>query len=121
LVDCERCRPVSFFDGRVPSWVEVRIFAIAPGGERIYDPAEWRNALVVIERGQVELQCLNGAQWRFARGDTLFLAGLPLRALRNDGQETALLCALSRAGDRDPPSERVDDPVGSTRRSSGMR
>jgi hypothetical protein len=93
-------QPVSFFGGQLPSWVDVRIFAIAPGGERAYRAREWRNALVVVERGQLELRSLDDTRWHFERGATLFLAGLPIRALRNNGLETALICALSRAADR---------------------
>jgi hypothetical protein len=95
-------QPVSFFSGRLPSWVEVRMFAIEPGDERIYRATEWRSALVVVERGQIELRCINDTRWRFERGATLFLAGLPVRALRNDGFETTLIAAFSRAGDRTP-------------------
>lgn len=76
------------------------MFAIDPGDERIYRATEWRNALVVVERGQIELRCLNDTRWHFERGATLFLAGLPIRTIRNDGLETALIAALSRAGDR---------------------
>jgi hypothetical protein len=93
-------QPVSFFGGRLPSWVDVRVFAVAPGEERVYRAAEWRNALVVVERGQIELRCVNGTSWHFERGATLVLAGLPIRALRNDGIETTLIAALSRAGNR---------------------
>lgn len=78
------------------------MFAIASGDERIYRAKEWRNALVVVERGQIELRCLDDSRWRFERGATLFLAGLPIRTLRNDGSETALIGTLSRAADRMP-------------------
>jgi len=96
-----RGQPVSFFGARLPAWVEARIFVIAPGGERAYQASEWRNALVVVERGQIELRGITD-RWRFDRGATLFLAGLPICALRNDGPETALICALSRVADRTP-------------------
>lgn len=75
------------------------MFAIAPGDERVYRATEWCNALVVVERGQIELRCLDDSRWHFERGATLFLAGLPIRTLRNDGPETALIGALSRATD----------------------
>jgi hypothetical protein len=104
LVDRDQDRAISFFGRRLPSWVEVRIFAIPAGRERIYDAREWRNALVVIERGEIEMHCLNGDRSRFRRGDTLFLSGLPVWALRNNGHETALLCALSRGASACEPA-----------------
>lgn len=69
---------------------------VAPGCERAYDDADWRDALVVVERGEIELESLDGEAWRFARGDILWLTGLPLRALCNRGREPALLIAVSR-------------------------
>ena len=98
----EEGRYISFFNRRLPSWVEVRIFAIAPRDERPYRASEWRSALVVVERGQVDLMGVDGTRLSFARGDTLFLSGLPIRALRNDGEQVALLSALSRAAEFAP-------------------
>jgi hypothetical protein len=76
------------------------MFAVAPGEERVYRATEWRNALVVVERGQIELRCVDDTSWHFERGATLVLAGLPIRALCNDGTETTLIAAISRAGNR---------------------
>jgi hypothetical protein len=103
----EEGRYISFFNRRLPSWVEVRIFAIAPSDERPYRASEWRSALVVVERGQVDLMGVDGTRLSFARGDTLFLAGLPIRALRNEGEQVALLSALSRAADSAPSRGRA--------------
>ena len=72
---------------------------------RVYDEAEWRDAIVVVERGEVDLECREGGHWRFRRGDALWLVGLPLRAIHNCGREPALLVAVSRA--RTPGSPRV--------------
>jgi hypothetical protein len=88
---------VSFVAKRLPSWVRLHLLAIGPGRWRAFDPEEWRGALVVVERGELEFECIDGHCWRRARGDVLFLAGLPLRVLRNDGYEIALLSAVSRA------------------------
>jgi hypothetical protein len=69
---------------------------IAPGGERAFDEADWRDAIVVVESEGVELECRGGALLRLARGDVLWLSGLPLRALHNRAREPALLVAVSR-------------------------
>jgi hypothetical protein len=74
----------------------VRVVAVAPGDERAYDEAEWRDALVLIESGEVELRGVSGASRSFGRGDLLWLENLPLRALHNPGLEPVVLVAVSR-------------------------
>lgn len=80
-----------------PLGFEVRAVEVEPGGHRIYHAAEWSDALVVVGRGEIKLECLSGATLSFTRGDLLWLTGLPLRALHNSGQEPALLVAVSRS------------------------
>jgi hypothetical protein len=75
----------------------VRVVALAPGDERAFVAAEWRDALVMVGRGEVELRGAGGTRRRFAQGDLLWLDGVPLRALHNPGDEPALLFAYSRA------------------------
>jgi hypothetical protein len=75
---------------------ELREVTVAAGGERIYDEAEWRDAVVVVARGEIELECLGGTRQCFERGAVLWLFGLPLRALRNGGADSAVLLAVSR-------------------------
>ena len=75
---------------------EVRAVAVEPGAQRIYDETEWSDALVVVRRGEIELECLGGTTRRFTSGNLVWLAGLPLRALHNRGREPALLVAISR-------------------------
>jgi hypothetical protein len=87
---------VSFIDRPVPPAFELRVVAIPPGHERAYDETEWRGALVVVERGEVELECRAGGRLQCGAGAVLWLVGLPLRALHNRGPETALLAAVSR-------------------------
>ena len=76
---------------------EVRLVAVAPGRSRAYDEPEWRDALVIVQRGQIELEGLNGSRQTFECGDVLWLAGLRLRAVHNRGREPALMVAVSRA------------------------
>ncbi len=75
---------------------DVRMVELPPGVERASHEAEWRDALVVVGVGEIELECRNGTTHRFARGDLLCLTGLSLRALHNRGDEPALLVAVSR-------------------------
>ena len=75
---------------------EVRLVRIAPGCARAYCEADWRDALVLVERGDIELRLRGGASARFRHGDVLCLAGLPVSAVYNPGGEAALLAAVSR-------------------------
>ncbi len=79
----------------VPPAFGRRVLVIAAEGARLYVAAEWRDALVVVHGGEVELERSTGARDTFLRGDILTLDGLPLRCLRNPGVEPAVLVALS--------------------------
>ncbi len=70
---------------------EHRVVSVPPGGAIDYDEADWRDALVLVVRGEIEL-----GRERFGRGSVLSLAGLPLRALHNQGAEPAELVAVRR-------------------------
>jgi hypothetical protein len=86
----------SLLRGALPSAFERREIAVEPGCVRPYDEVEWRDSLVVVEVGEIELESLNGARYRFERGSVLWLSGLPVRALRNNGADPALLAAIRR-------------------------
>jgi glyoxylate utilization-related uncharacterized protein len=73
-----------------------RVVAVPPGGARAYDEADWHDALVLVVRGEIELEARSGRRARFARGSLLSLAGLRLRALHNRGAEPAELVAVRR-------------------------
>ena len=75
---------------------DVRAVAIWPGVERAYDEDEWRDAIVFVRRGEVELECLTGERRSFESGHIVWLANLPLRALHNRGDRPALLMVVSR-------------------------
>jgi len=85
-----------------------RVFVVEPGCERPYDEAEWRDAIVLVARGEVDLEGLSGRSLRFEAGDLLWLASLPLRALANRGEERVVLVTISRQ--RAPVRERPRRP-----------
>ena len=87
---------LSFLGRRLPAAFEAREIAVSPGHESAYDEAEWKDALVVLERGEIELECVGGARQRLQRGAVVWLTGLPLSALHNHGSEVAVLVAVSR-------------------------
>jgi hypothetical protein len=87
---------LSFLGRELPETFACREVSIARRSERPYDGREWAGALVVIEQGELELECRGGSRSRFARGSVLFFESLPLRTLRNPGEETLLLTAVTR-------------------------
>ena len=57
-----------------------------PGDERAYDEAEWRDAIVLVQRGRDRAaRRVRRLRARFGRGDLIWLEGVPLRALHNPG------------------------------------
>jgi hypothetical protein len=73
-----------------------RRVVLAPGARRPYDEAEWDDALVLVKRGEIDVECRTGGRMRFIAGDMLWFTGLPLHALANPGPEPAVLVAISR-------------------------
>ena len=94
--------PVTFRGRPLGPAFRHREITITPGRAQLYDAAEWRDALVVVEQGEVHLECRAGRFRSFARGAVLCLTGLPLRALHNRGTEPAVLVAVWRTATDDP-------------------
>lgn len=92
----EKHNRLTFLERQLDPAFEKRTVGVAPADQRVYDEAEWQDALVVIERGEIELESTAGGRQCFARGDVICLAGLPLRAVRNRGEEPAVLVVVSR-------------------------
>jgi hypothetical protein len=93
------CGRRSFLGSRVPRAFQVRRIVVDCGAERAYDESEWLDAIVLVEEGEVELECTRGSRHRFGRGDLLWLMGLPLRVLRCCGSGPVVLLAVSRPTD----------------------
>jgi quercetin dioxygenase-like cupin family protein len=92
-VDAE---PITFLGRPVGAAFRARVVTIAPGVRLPYVEADWVDALVVVESGEVEMEGREGARRRFATGDVLWLSGLGVLALCNRGDESAVLVAVSR-------------------------
>ena len=86
----------SLLGRRVPAGMDLRLLALEPASERAYVPAEWRDALVVVEEGAIVLLARCGGRRPLPEGAVLWLAGLPLRAVANPYSARALLSVLSR-------------------------
>jgi hypothetical protein len=87
---------LSFREGRLSPRFVLRHVVIEGGSERAYDEEEWIDALVVVERGTVELEFNDRARVTFTAGDVLFLTGLPLCLLRNREVEPVSILAVAR-------------------------
>lgn len=69
---------------------------LEPGRALPYDAEEWRDAIVFVTAGQIEVECARGLVERFGRGDILCFSPLALRAVRCSGSTPARLVAISR-------------------------
>jgi hypothetical protein len=88
--------PLALLGQRLPPRFTRRVVALMPGRPRAYDDAEWRGAIVVVERGQIELEGLDGSRHGFGCGAILWLDRLPLRAIHSCGPAPAVLVAIAR-------------------------
>ena len=87
---------LTFLGRLLPSGFEMRVVVVDPGDTRAYQKSDWRDALVVVERGAIQLVASGGSHRGFTTGDVLCLVGLSIRALHNRGPEPAVLVAVSR-------------------------
>ena len=96
--------PISFLGRRLPEWVQLHVVVIPPGGAHAFDPGCWRGALVIVERGGIELELSNGRRFPCEQGYIGTLSGLSsLRHLHNRGDRTAVIAAVSRASPHAQP------------------
>ncbi|HEX9040580.1 MAG TPA: hypothetical protein VF838_06060 [Trebonia sp.] len=81
---------------RVRSWTVL----LQPGDVLDYRPEDWADTLLVIDCGELEVECRSGQRARFGAGAVLTLAGLPLQRLRNCSAEPLVLRAAARQSRR---------------------
>ena len=95
--DDDASRPLSFLGRRLPPWVQLHVVVIPPGCTHAFDPGHWRGALIVVERGTIELELRDGQRVPCVQGYIGTLSGLRLRALHNRGDRTAVITGVARA------------------------
>lgn len=105
--DDARPEPLRFLGNPLPAWVRRRVVTIAPGHVRPFDEAEWRDALVIVQVGEVALECTRGGRTTFRAGDVLWLVDIPVVRICNDGSIPAVIVAVSRRPVR-PQAEQHD-------------
>ena len=73
------------------------VLRVAPGDELDLELGGLRDAIVVVEEGEVELECTTGARLLFGRGSMITIAQLSVAHARNIGPGRLVLVAVSRA------------------------
>ena len=99
----------ALFRDPLPEGFSRRILRVAPGFELGLEPDGLSDAIVVVEQGELELECRAGTCRRFGRGSMIPIARLPMTRLRSVGPGPLVLVAVSRAS---PPGtdEFLRDP-----------
>ena len=90
----------ALFRGPLPAGFARRVFQVGPGLELGFVPG-LTNAIVVVERGELELEFRAGTCRRFGRGSMIPVARLPIAHLRCVSTEPLILVAVSRAAASD--------------------
>ena len=72
-----------------------RVVELSRSEELPIDANTWRDTIVFVETGEVELECVAGQCRRFSAGAVLCLLP-PVRVLRNGSSKPARLIAVSR-------------------------
>lgn len=86
----------SLLGGRLPSSFERRKVVLPPGSSRPYVDEEWRDALVTVASGELEIECVRGGRRTFPDGSILWFTDLGLRTMHNRGPIPTVLMAISR-------------------------
>ncbi len=76
--------------------------SLAPNTRRRARPDDWAGALVLVDDGQLEVDCGAHGHHVFTGGDLLVLGQLPLRSLHNPGDESVRLVAVRRQSEQPP-------------------
>lgn len=73
---------------------------IDPGCAQPYEEPDWRDALIEIDHGQIEIELRGGTRHRLITGDLFWLRDLPVRMVHNVGPDPAVLVSLTRTSHR---------------------
>jgi hypothetical protein len=95
----------ALFRDPLPDGFTTRVYRAAPGCDLALEPAPPPDAIVVVEQGQLELECRAGGCRRFVRGSMIPIARLPVAHLRSVGSRPLVLVAVARASDEFPRAD----------------
>jgi hypothetical protein len=86
----------ALFRGPLTEGFSRRVFRVAPGFELGMEASRLDDAIVVVVRGELELECRAGTTRRFGRGSMIPIARLPAARLRSVGPGPLVVVAVSR-------------------------
>lgn len=90
VIDVERL-------ARTPSTALIKhIVELAVGEVLAVDAASWRDAIVFVTAGEIDVECVGGGRRRFGDGDIVCFARVSVRALHNCGRGEARLLVVCR-------------------------
>lgn len=75
---------------------------LAPDEELAIDATEWRQALVLVQRGIAKVTCSAGQSALFGAGSVLCLDGPAMRSIAAAGESGVVLMTLRRCADSAP-------------------
>jgi hypothetical protein len=87
----------ALFRHPLPGGFSRRVLHAAPGVELSLEADGLPDAIVVVEEGELELECKAGARRRFGPGSMIPIARLSIAHLRSVGHGPLRLVAVSRA------------------------
>lgn len=90
----------ALFRDPLPEGFRRRVFRVPRGGELALEPDLLADAIVVVEQGELELECRAGTCRRFGRGSMIPTACPPVSRLRSVGPGPLVLVAVWRARQR---------------------
>ena len=92
---------VALFRDPLPEGFSRRVLRLAPGLELGLSRNCLLDAIVVVEQGELELECRRGTSRRFECGSMIPIALLPVTHLRSVGPGPLVLVAVSRGAPSD--------------------
>jgi hypothetical protein len=90
----------ALFRDPLPEGFSKRVFRVAPWLELDLELVFPPDAIVVVEQGELEIECRAGTCRRFRSGSMIPIARLPVAHLRSVGAFPLVLVAVSRARPR---------------------
>jgi hypothetical protein len=86
----------ALFRGPLPEGFSRRVIRVADGLEVSPHASCRPDTIVVVEEGELEVECRAGTCRRFGRGSMIPIARLPVAHLRSVGPDPLVLVAVSR-------------------------
>lgn len=87
----------ALFSGPLPEGFSRRVLRVGPGLELAQELDRLLYAIVVVQQGELELECRSGTCRRFGRGSMIPIVRPPISHLRSVGHGPLVLVAVSRA------------------------